>query len=55
MRAEGKATLKNPVKSCNALIEINFNDFLDLDENHRKVARMPVLSMIKMLVNMAPP
>jgi hypothetical protein len=55
MRAEGTATLKNPVKSCNALIEINFNDFLHLDENRRKVARMPVLSTIEMLTSMAPP
>jgi len=55
MRAEGTATLKNPVRSCNASIEINFNNFLYLDENRRKVARMPVSSMIKMLAGMAPP
>jgi hypothetical protein len=55
MRAEGKATLKNPVKSSNALIKNDFKDFLHLDENRRKVARMPVSSTIKMLVNMAPP
>jgi hypothetical protein len=55
MRAEGKATLENPVKSCNASIKNDFKNFLHLDENRRKVARMPVLSTIEMLVNMAPP
>ncbi len=54
MRAEGTATLKNPVKSCNASIEIDFKDLLHLDENHRKVARMPVSSMTEMLADMAP-
>jgi hypothetical protein len=50
-RAEWKVTLKNPVKSCNASIKNNFKDFLHLDENHRKVARIPVQSTIEMLVN----
>jgi len=54
MRAEGTANLKNPVNSCNASIEIDFKDLLHLDENHRKVARMPVSSMIEMLADMAP-